>query len=209
MKKIFYAFMASVLLMSFSCGGDDDDDTPSKPQEQQEQGGDDQTEVLTLEVNAGNLLGTWDGFVEHDFYQNYYQRWRIKFNGENYTRWHTSQMIGTIYDDVQGLKTVGDKEEGTWKYADGVLTLTPIRQWSSHYISNLEHPKYTYLEYNTETMECENWFASDEVLTKQGVERDLVEGSDFYISYWNITSLTHTVLTVKINKDVFKLQKQE
>ena len=77
----------------------------------------------SLQITAENLAGTWEGSVDRDRAQGYYQKWRFKFEGNNYTFWHTYQTSGTINDDVQGIKTVGSKEKGTWACENGNLVL--------------------------------------------------------------------------------------
>lgn len=191
MKRILAILTAALSLMAVSCEGnkseDDDDDT--------------------IEVTEANLQGTWEGAVEHDFGQGYPQKWRIQINGKEYTTWHTHQTAGTTYDEVQGLKTVGNKEKGTWAYADGVLTLTPKEQYASYY--QKMNPDYSlsgnvYYEYNEETMEAVQWYVTPQSIIESGV----AEGSDWYISRWKNVVLTKTALTIKINMDTFVLTKK-
>ncbi len=195
MKRILAILTAALALMAVSCEGnkseDDDDDT--------------------IEVTEANLQGTWEGAVEHDFGQGYPQKWRIQINGKEYTTWHTHQTAGTTYDEVQGLKTVGNKEKGTWAYADGVLTLTPKEQYASYY--QKMNPDYSlsgnvYYEYNEETMEAVQWYVTPQSIIESGVESDTAEGSDWYISRWKNVVLTKTALTIKINMDTFVLTKK-
>ena len=109
------------------------------------------------------------------------------------------------------LKTVGDKEQGTWEYKDGALILTPKKMWASYYLTakSIDDYKmyYVYRNYNTDTMESNEWYEISEALVKSGVERDLENGTDFYLKKWPVASLTKTDLTVKVNMDVFKLNK--
>ena len=195
MKRILAILTAALALMAVSCEGnkseDDNDDT--------------------IEVTEANLQGTWEGAVEHDFGQGYPQKWRIQINGKEYTTWHTHQTAGTTYDEVQGLKTVGNKEKGTWAYADGVLTLTPKEQYASYY--QKMNPDYSlsgnvYYEYNEETMEAVQWYVTPQSIIESGVESDTAEGSDWYISRWKNVVLTKTALTIKINMDTFVLTKK-
>ena len=168
----------------------------------------------TPEVTEAKLKGIWDGSLEHDFGQGYYQRWRLKFEGKTYTSWHTHQTAGTTNDEVQGLKTVGNKEQGTWEYTDGRLILTPAKQWASYYLTakSLNDPYYTvYLNYDVETMESTEWYETPEALIKDGIERDLadgINGNEFTISVWPVVGLTKTQLSVRINMDTFTLTKQ-
>ena len=191
MKRILAILTAALALMAVSCEGnkseDDDDDT--------------------IEVTEANLQGTWEGAVEHDFGQGYPQKWRIQINGKEYTTWHTHQTAGTTYDEVQGLKTVGNKEKGTWAYADGVLTLTPKEQYASYYQKmnpDLSLGGNVYYEYNEETMEAVQWYVTPQSIIESGV----AEGSDWYISRWKNVVLTKTALTIKINRDTFVLTKK-
>jgi predicted DNA-binding protein len=212
MKNFFYAAIAALALLTVSCGSDDDENlTP--PQENSngnENGNGNQTSTQdeTVTVSEETLRGTWDGFLERDFAQGYYQRWRIEFDGVNYTTWHSHQTAGSINDDVQGLKTVGNKEQGTWEYADGVLKLTPKKQWASYVITSMSPTKYTYYNYNLETMESDQWYETSEYFIKEGIERDIEEGTDWYIKKWTVVSMKQNELSLRINKDVFKLTKQ-
>ena len=220
MKKLNFWLLASLFVAAFTVAACGDEDEPLGPDNNNNNPTDSTTtpkdSTVTLPVNAENLKGTWDGFVEHDFAQGYYQRWRINFDGENYTTWHTHQMVGTTYDEEQGLKTVGNKEQGTWKYENGKLVLTPAKQWASYYLTakSINDPNmyYVYYNYNTETMEADQWYETSEYLIQEGIKRDLEEGdgseSGWYIKRWPVTGLTKTVLSIRINKDVFKLNKQ-
>jgi hypothetical protein len=202
MKKLNPWLFLSLFVAAFtlSACGDDKDDNPPKDEK--------------IEVTEANLKGTWDGSVERDFAQGYYQRWRVQFDGKNYTAWHTHQIVGTINDQDMSLKTVGNKEQGTWEYKDDILILTPKKMWASHYLTakTINDPYYTvYLDYNPETMECTEWYETSEYIIQQGIERDLedgINGNEMTISVWSVASLTKTDLTVRINKDVFKLNKK-
>ena len=202
MKKLNPWLFLSLFVAAFtlSACGDDKDDNPPKDEK--------------IEVTEANLKGTWDGSVEHDFAQGYYQRWRVQFDGKNYTSWHTHQIVGTINDQDMSLKTVGNKEQGTWEYKDDILILTPKKMWASHYLTakTINDPYYTvYLDYNPETMECTEWYETSEFLIQQGIKDDLkdgINGNETTISVWPVVGLTKTDLSVRINKDIFKLNKK-
>ena len=200
MKKLNLWLFASLFVAAFtlSACGDDKDDNPPKDEK--------------IEVTEANLKGTWDGSLEHDFAQGYYQRWRVQFDGRNYTAWHTHQITGTIYNEDMSLKTVGDKEQGTWEYKDGALILTPKKMWASYYLTakSIDDYKtyYVYRNYNTDTMESNEWYEISEASVKSGVERDLENGTDFYLKKWPVAGFTKTELTVSVNRDVFKLNKK-
>lgn len=200
MKKLNLWLFASLFVAAFtlSACGDDKDDNPPKDEK--------------IEVTEANLKGTWDGSLEHDFAQGYYQRWRVQFDGKNYTAWHTHQITGTIYNEDMSLKTVGDKEQGTWEYKDGALILTPKKMWASYYLTakSIDDYKtyYVYRNYNTDTMESNEWYEISEASVKSGVERDLENGTDFYLKKWPVAGFTKTELTVSVNRDVFKLNKK-
>ena len=200
MKKLNLWLFASLFVAAFtlSACGDDKDDNPPKDEK--------------IEVTEANLKGTWDGSLEHDFAQGYYQRWRVQFDGKNYTAWHTHQITGTIYNEDMSLKTVGDKEQGTWEYKDGALILTPKKMWASYYLTakSIDDYKtyYVFRNYNTDTMESNEWYEISEASVKSGVERDLENGTDFYLKKWPVASFTKTELTVSVNRDVFKLNKK-
>ena len=200
MKKLNLWLFLSLFVAAFtlSACGDDKDDNPPKDEK--------------IEVTEANLKGIWDGSLEHDFAQGYYQRWRVQFDGKNYTAWHTHQIVGTIYNEDMSLKTVGDKEQGTWEYKDGALILTPKKMWASYYLTakSIDDFKtyYVYRNYNTDTMESNEWYEISEALVNSGVERDLENGTDFYLKKWPVASFTKTELTVSVNRDVFKLNKK-
>ena len=190
MKRILILSLAALALVAASC-------------EETEKDND------AVEVNESNLQGTWEGSVEADFAQGYAQTWRIRFEGKSYTTWHTHLTAGTINDDVQGLKTVGNKEEGTWAYSGGALVLTPSKQYASYYETLVDsHYKGVYRDYNTETMESSDWYVVSEALIQSGVERDLQEGTEWFISKWQGVKLTKTTLTITINRDKFVLVKK-
>lgn len=199
MKKLNLWLFLSLFVAAFtlSACGDDKDDNPPKDE--------------SLAVTESNLKGIWDGSVERDFAQGYYQRWRVQFDGKNYTAWHTHQIVGTIYNEDMSLKTVGDKEQGTWEYKDGALILTPKKMWASYYLTakSIDDFKtyYVYRNYNTDTMESNEWYEISEASVNSGVERDLKNGTDFYLKKWSVAGFTKTDLSVRINKDIFKLNK--
>ena len=202
MKKLNPWLFLSLFVAAFtlSACGDDKDDNPPKDEK--------------IEVTEANLKGIWDGSLEHDFAQGYYQRWRVQFDGKNYTAWHTHQIVGTIYNEDMSLKTVGNKEQGTWEYKDDILILTPKKMWASHYLTakTINDPYYTvYLDYNPETMECTEWYETSEFLIQQGIKDDLkdgINGNETTISVWPVVGFTKTDLSVRINKDIFKLNKK-
>ena len=204
MRKMNLWLCASLFVASFAlCACGDDDNNINEPPKDE-----------SLKVTEETLQGTWDTTIEHDMAQGYYQRRRLHFEGKNYTSWHTHLTAGTINDEDQGVKTVGDKEQGTWEYTDGKLILTPSKQWASHYLTakSLNDPYYTvYLDYNAETMECTEWYETPDNVLQSGIENDLsdgINGNEFYISVWPVVGLTKTELSVKINMDTFKLKKQ-
>ncbi len=196
MKKLLaLAGIAAAMMLAVSCDPENNND--------------DDKDVI--EINPENLAGTWEGGVEHDFGQGYPQNWRIRIDGENYTTWHTHQTAGSTMDEVQGLKTVGNKEKGTWAFDSGVLTLTPKEQYASYV--QIMNPDYTlggyvYYDYNEVTMEAVQWYETSSYFIEEGVKRDLEEGTDWYVKKWNILKLTKDELTVKINRDTFVLKKK-
>ena len=200
MKKLNPWLFLSLFVAAFtlSACGDDNDDNPPKDEK--------------IEVTEANLKGTWDGSVERDFAQGYYQRWRVQFDGKEYIAWHTHQITGTVYNEDMSLKTVGNKEQGTWEYKDGALILTPKKMWASYYLTakSIDDYKtyYVYRNYNTDTMESNEWYEISEALVNSGVERDLENGTDFYLKKWPVVGFTKTDLSVRVNRDVFKLNKK-
>lgn len=194
MKKLFVLFAAAILaLVSVSCMKQNGEESQSH-----------------LEINATTLAGTWEGGVQADYAQGYEQKWRITFDGKNYTFWHTHMTAGSTQDEVQGVKTVGNKESGTWEYTGGMLVFTPQKQFASYYLTmNPDYSLggYVYYNYNPETMEADEWYETNEVIIKDGIARDLADGTEWFISKWRNVILTEKVLSVKINMDTFKLEK--
>jgi hypothetical protein len=176
----------------------------------------DDSENNPPQVNEETIKGIWDGSLEHDFAQGYYQRWRVQFDGKNYTSWRTHQMVGTASQADLGLQTVGSKSQGTWEYVDGALVLTPEKMWDSYYqtaddYQTMSNLRYVFNSYNTETMEASPWYEFSELIIKSCVENEKKSGNPqtyMYIKYWPVVSLTAKELTVRINMDTFKLTKQ-
>ena len=184
MKKLFTLLSLSALVMfAVSCGDKKD-------------GGDDGNGGgTTLEINAANLAGTWEVDIEHDFAQGYHRKYRISFDGQNYTLWTMHQDIYQLDKDSSEwtLKDVGDKYKGTWAYASGKLTMTHTHWWSSHRLvyDDFQTGK-THAEvnpYDTETMEANPWFD----FTNNASLLDPEE--------WTLQSLTATTLKARINMD--------
>ena len=157
----------------------------------------------TPEVTEAKLKGIWE-------------RWRVQFDGKNYTSWRTHQMVGTTNNEDQSLQTVGSKSQGTWEYVDGALVLTPEKMWDSYYqtaddYQTMSNLRYVFNSYNTETMEASPWYEFSELIIKSCVENEKKSGNPqtyMYIKYWPVVSLTAKELTVRINMDTFKLTKQ-
>ena len=185
MKKLFYLAAIAMMTLAASCTGSKDDQNDTPPDE-------------TLEVNAANLAGTWEAFVEHDFAQGYMQKYRITFGGNaEYTMWHMYQELKRENGEWKGLTEVGDKFSGTWEYTGTNLELTHKKAYASYYISNMSPLEYTYNPYNVETMEANPWqeYSEFSVSTMEKLE-------------WRVISLTKDALTVKINMYTFKLEKK-
>ena len=208
MKKLNLWLLTSLFVAAFTlsaCGGDDDNGNSNgnKPPKDE-----------TVKVTEETLKGIWDGALEHDMAQGYYQRWRVQFDGKNYTSWRTHQMVGTAKQADLGLQTVGSKSQGTWEYVDGALVLTPEKMWNSYYqtaddYQTMSNLRYVFNSYNTETMEASPWYEFSEL--KSCVESEKESGNPqtyMYIKYWPVVSLTAKELTVRINMDTFKLTRQ-
>ena len=95
---------------------------------------------------------------------------------------------------------MGNKEKGTWAYANKKLSFTPTEQFASYY--QVMKPDYSlggnvYYDYNEETMESTPWYVTPESLVRPSFD-----------SEWTVISLTKTALTVKINMDTFVLEKK-
>jgi hypothetical protein len=60
-------------------------------------------------------------------------------------------------------------------------------------------------------MEADEWYETPEDLVKAGVEQDLNASNPIaymYIKSWPVVGFADTELSIKINMDVFKLDKQ-
>ena len=185
MNKFYFPLLLAIAALGVACNPDDKNDTP---------------EDNTVSITEESLKGTWEGGVTAG-------------NGDRGVRGEFVGLPDQVpgfreIDDEQGLKTVGNKEKGTWEYSNGVLTLTPKQQWASYAITSLSPSKYSYYEYNTVTMEAVQWYETAQSLIESGIERDLEEGTDWYVKKWNVVSFTQTTLSVKINRDIFKLEKK-
>ena len=153
----------------------------------------DPEEKNSLLVTAENLAGTWEAFVEHDFAQNQQQKYRIKFDGENYTMWHMHQTLKNETGEWEGLTCVGNKYAGKWEYENGKLRLPYEKSWASYFQNSMSPVKYTYYSYSVETMESDPWYESN----FSGEEE------------WTVIFLSKTQLKVKINMDTFVLEKKK
>ena len=212
MKKLNLWLFLSLFIIAFTlsaCGGDDDNGNSNS-------NGNKPPKDETVKVTEESLKGIWDGALEHDMAQGYYQRWRVQFDGKNYTSWRTHQMVGTAKQADLGLQTVGSKSQGTWEYVDGALVLTPEKMWDSYYqtaddYQTMSNLRYVFNSYNTETMEASPWYEFSELIIKSCVESEKKSGNPqtyMYIKYWPVVSLTAKEMTVRINMDTFKLTRQ-
>ena len=175
MKRLFALAGIAAMLLAVACTPDDNKDS--------------------LEVTEGNLSGTWEQTIEHDFAQGYSQKYRVKFEGKNYTLWHMHQEVETIDGKYGGLVCVGDKYTGTWEYSGGKLVFTHKTWCASSFISSMNPLSYTYYDYNVDTMESNPWYESQFADTLDPLE-------------WPVISLTSATLTVRINMDTFALAKK-
>ena len=156
----------------------------------------DKPEGKTLEINETTLAGTWEGGLEHDMAQGYAQKYRITFSGKKYTLWHQHQRVDMVDGEWTDLINVGNKESGTWEYANGTLSLKASKQYASYFISNMSPLEYTYYDYNVDTMEADPWYESPDWVVEMAE-----------VTQWGI-SLTEKALTAKINMDTFVLNKK-
>lgn len=101
------------------------------------------------------LQGTWEGTSESG------TKYRIKFDGKNFTRWEVSQQWGKLEEGGEIVTfTVCFKESGTWKYASGELTLTPTQGWNSYIVHCDQYAAPLYYEYSPideTTLEATVW----------------------------------------------------
>lgn len=174
-KYYVYALFIAVFCLA-ACNGDAPD-----------------TEVV--EINETTLKGTWEGSVEHDMAQGYTQKYRIAFDGNTYTVWHMYQEIVRVSGEYK-LENVGNKESGTWEYADGVLTMTPKKQFASHFISSMSPLEYTIYVYDVDTMESNPWYETPEYFVETAEK-----------TTWTVV-LRGDTLEAKINMDTFQLKKK-
>ena len=177
MKKLLTLALAGFAAMLFAVSCNNDENTEP------------------LDVNEGNLAGTWEQTIEHDYAQGYMQKYRVKFEGKNYTMWHMYQEIETIDGKYGGLVCVGDKYTGTWEYSGGKLVFTHKTWSASSFINSINPLSYTYYDYNVDTMESNPWYESQFADTLDPLE-------------WPVISLTYATLTVRINMDTFALAKK-
>lgn len=190
MKRILLFALAAFTLFAVSCGGNKDngdDDGPS------------------LEINAANLAGIWEVDIEHDIAQGYHRKYRISFDGQNYTLW-TMQQEALKLDKNSSeytMKDVGDKYMGTWEYSGGKLTMTHTNWWSSHQMKydtwdDYQTGKYYYVanEYDVVTMEANPWI-------------DLNDNASMLTpTEWTLQTLTATTLKARINMDNVTFRKK-
>ena len=177
MKKLFLVLSAAVLvLVALSCTKKNADEKET-----------------AMEVNETSLKGTWEVDIVNDFAQGYHRKYRIEFNGKNYTFWDMHQMASTGED----LHDVGNKEKGTWTFANGNLTLKASKMFASYFISNMSPLEYTFYDYNVETMESNPWFETNE---------DLVAMMDPTV--WANVSVSATQLKARINMDNVVFEKK-
>ena len=96
------------------------------------------TKLVMTRGNAypeeSELKGTWEGESE-GYSQGYGKRYRITFDGKDFTRWECSYQYGKLQEGGEEVNfKVVMKESGSWKYSAGTLTLTPTKKWNSYII---------------------------------------------------------------------------
>lgn len=141
------------------------------------------------------LKGTWEGES-----QDLGKKYRITFDGKNFTRWELYSQYGKLSEDGDNvLFRACIKESGTWKYAKGTLTLTPIKRWNSYIIhANMYGTPLYYeaSEINETTLEASTWYE--------------VTGADLWESTWGLTKVGSTIyVEIKnTNMDYFIIEKK-
>lgn len=135
----------------------------------------------SLEANA--LKGTWVGSTE-------YTKYIFIFDGSSYTFYeinHYSFLEGEEWKEVPGSV----KEQGTWKHAKGVLSLTPSKKYYSFSREQVGYDyNYTYYPVNEETGEAETWV--EETGTLYPTEYELhLSGKAVYVNMgWDAVAFT-------------------
>ncbi len=142
------------------------------------------------------LEGTWEGSIEADMAQGYRQKYRVTFNGDNYTLWHMHQEF-LPQDGKHSLYDVGQKETGTWTYSDGQLVFTPKTRSDSYYMTGINPPEYVINPYNVDTMEANPWHEWPENQVSHLDKR-----------VWTNLSQRGNKLNARINMDLFTLTKK-
>ena len=66
MKKVFLFLSAALAMMAIASCDKNEKEEQDEPEKD-----------VTVEINAANLQGTWEGAVEHDFGQGYPQKRRL------------------------------------------------------------------------------------------------------------------------------------
>ena len=119
------------------------------------------TEEDNTTVQESELVGTWDG-TSAGFAEGYGKRYRITFDGKEFTRWECHNMYGKLEDGGADVHfKVSIKESGTWTYAGGILTLSPTKKWNSYIVHCDAYAKPLWNEcgvLNETTLESDTWW---------------------------------------------------
>lgn len=151
----------------------------------------------TTEVNETTLKGTWEIDIPADYAQGYHRKYRITFDGQDYTLWTMHQMATFTEEKQDGIHDVGNKESGSWTFAGGSLTLKAKKMFASYFISNMSPLEYTFYDYNVETMESNPWFETMEELV-----------ATMEPTVWTHVSVRNNQLRARINMDNVVFEKK-
>lgn len=150
-------------------------------------------------VQESDLVGTWDGSSE-GFAEGHGKRYRITFDGKNFTRWECQYEYGKLEEGGADVSIkVCVKESGTWTFDNGILTLTPEKKWNSYIVHCDMYAKPLWYEcatLNETTLEADRWWE--------------IGGSGLWESTWALTK-EKKAIHVEIrytNMDRFNMEKQ-
>lgn len=162
------------------------------------------TKLVMTRGNAypeeSELKGTWEGESE-GYSQGYGRRYRITFDGKNFTRWECSYQRGKLQEGGEEVSfKVVMKESGSWKYSSGNLTLTPTKKWNSYIIHANQYGTPQWYEcgtINEATLEASQWW-------------EIESSTGLWESTWGLTKVGKTIyVEVKYtNMDYFVIEQK-
>lgn len=162
------------------------------------------TKLVMTRGNAypeeSELKGTWEGESE-GYSQGYGKRYRITFDGKDFTRWECSYQYGKLQEGGEEVNfKVVMKESGSWEYSAGTLTLTPTKKWNSYIVHANQYGTPQWYEcgtINEATLESSNWW-------------EIESSTGLWESTWALTKVGKTIyVEIKnTNMDYFVIEKK-